>query len=349
MSEALNILNTRLASGEISIEEYRLLKQLIDEVRIPNSAPIPPEIQTQSETPSKQLYVFEKKSFFSEKKLFGYHDEDGRTIVEPVYEEARPYVNGYAIARKLKNWGLPNYHILNRQGAIVAILPEEYSSVHNVEDGLVRFAIRTNHWRRFDVTYRWGFVTPSGTVAIQPTFADLSNFSEGRASFSHHLEVEPEKRGSFSAGRSILPGAVRCKYGYIDKTGSEIIPAIFDIGGNFFQGRAEVTVDGKRGVIDRLGNYIIKPMYSSLGVFRNGAIAVATDDGPVHERWGTRQKRWGFLDEGGVERIPLQFDMVTNFCEGHAAVLIDGNEYLIDLNGKRVSSKPETWPEPWLF
>lgn len=46
------------------------------------------------------------------------------------------------------------------------------------------------------------------------------------------------------------------KYGFIDRTGKEVIPLIYDDAYGFYDGLAAVEKDGKMGYIDRTGKEI---------------------------------------------------------------------------------------------
>jgi len=50
-------------------------------------------------------------------------------------------------------------------------------------------------------------------------------------------------------------------WGYIDKTGTEVIPFIFQRAGNFLEGLAAVRLDGKWGVIDKTGTEVVLCIY----------------------------------------------------------------------------------------
>ena len=59
--------------------------------------------------------------------------------------------------------------------------------------------------------------------------------------------------GDFSEGLAEVK--LNGKYGFIDKTGKEIIPIKFDYTSGFKNGRAGVKLEGKWGYIDKQGNF----------------------------------------------------------------------------------------------
>ncbi|MCB0644025.1 MAG: WG repeat-containing protein, partial [Phaeodactylibacter sp.] len=59
-------------------------------------------------------------------------------------------------------------------------------------------------------------------------------------------------------------------YGFIDRHGQQIIPAIYEDAGMFSDGLAPVMVDGRWGFIDRDGRVIIPPELDLVQSFKNG-------------------------------------------------------------------------------
>lgn len=63
-------------------------------------------------------------------------------------------------------------------------------------------------------------------------------------------------------------------WGYIDKTGKEVIPPIYQNAKNFHQGLAWVELNNKWGCINKLGKEVIAFKYDSVGDFENGKAIV---------------------------------------------------------------------------
>jgi len=47
------------------------------------------------------------------------------------------------------------------------------------------------------------------------------------------------------------------KWGFIDKTGKEVIPCTYDYAESFSDGLAKVTINGKANFIDKTGKVVI--------------------------------------------------------------------------------------------
>ena len=98
------------------------------------------------------------------------------------------------------------------------------------------------------------------------------------------------------------------KCGYIDKTGKEVIPCIYENAGAFQDGLAGIIMDGKHGYIDKAGTVIVPCIYdpdpydgySWYPGFKNGYAIVA------------RNKKWGIIDKTGKEVIPCIYYEARN-------------------------------------
>ena len=55
----------------------------------------------------------------------------------------------------------------------------------------------------------------------------------------------------FSEGLALI--RLNGKYGFIDKSGTEVIPCKYDEAYSFYKGRAEVKLNGKQGYVNKSG------------------------------------------------------------------------------------------------
>ena len=127
---------------------------------------------------------------------------------------------------------------------------------------------------------------------------------------------------SFSEGLAsvILDG----KYGSIDKSGNEVVPCKYDYAYSFSEGLARVHLDGKYGFIDKSGNEVVPCKYDLAWRFSEGLASVELDG------------KCGFIDKSGNVVIPFKYDAARPFSEGLARVHLDGKEGFIDKNGNEV-------------
>jgi hypothetical protein len=213
---------------------------------------------------------------------------------------------------------------------------------------------------------KWGFIDGSGQLVIPPQWDDATNFSEGLATvwsggkaavidceghvviatgyddispfheglasveknvgkdkdslwgFINRSGVEVirpafEDAGNFSEGRAVVMHAGR--WIYIDKKGGQVIRQSWDEDdepGEFSEGLACVAKNGKYGYIDHTGTYVIKPKYEAAGNFHEGLACVKV------------QGRWGFINEHDEMVVPARFMAANGFSEGLAAVATMG-------------------------
>ena len=121
--------------------------------------------------------------------------------------------------------------------------------------------------------------------------------------------------------------------GYIDKTGSFVIPPQFDYCLGHTEGLAAVSVEGKYGYIDTKGDFVIVPQFEEAYRFSEGLAAVGIDD------------RLGYIDNRGAMVIQPQFIRAEEFSEGLAFGETLETEGYINRTGQWILTKeaPGLW------
>ena len=117
------------------------------------------------------------------------------------------------------------------------------------------------------------------------------------------------------------------KYGFIDKTGREVVPMIYDSAGSFLEGLARVKLDDKFGFIDHTGKEVVSLIYDNDDIYFWEGLASVKLDG-----------KWGFIDKAGTFVINPQYDRVESFRDGLAYVKSGEAWSYIDKSGKTI------WP-----
>jgi hypothetical protein len=107
-------------------------------------------------------------------------------------------------------------------------------------------------------------------------------------------------------------------WGFIDKTGTMVIPEKYENAGSFGEGLAWVQ-EGEGSplrFIDHGGNVQFTFQCATARTYHEGLCAVAQqgEDGKL---------AWGFLDKAGKLAIGYQFDDVSPFKNGIAQVILD--------------------------
>ena len=102
------------------------------------------------------------------------------------------------------------------------------------------------------------------------------------------------------------------KYGFIDKSGTEVIPCKYDWAFSFSEGLASVKLNGKYGFIDKSGTLVIPCMYDYAVSFSEGLA------------WVGLNGKHGFIDKSGTLVIPRKYDEAWPFHDGRGRVKRNG-------------------------
>jgi hypothetical protein len=193
---------------------------------------------------------------------------------------------------------------------------------------------------------KWGYIKPSGEVAIKPQFDSAYEFSDGLALVRYPPRKKPLKPGQKTPelvegmgfidqsgkvvieldnplhlnGDSFREGLAQywtyepdkgTVHGYIDTSGKIQIKARFTFAYSFTDGLAAACIDIKCGFIDKTGEFVIEQKYRVNQPFSE-ALALA----------GFEYDRIGFVNKSGEMVIEPQFGNLagTGFHEGMSVV-----------------------------
>ncbi|MBU1718411.1 MAG: WG repeat-containing protein, partial [Bacteroidetes bacterium] len=153
------------------------------------------------------------------------------------------------------------------------------------------------------------------------------------------------------------------KWGFIDKTGVEVIPLQYDAVMDFNGGLAAVMQNGKWGFINPTNNVIVPFQFEEVRPFSKSGLAAVMKNG----KWGfinrynsmiikseydevsdfsfglvraRKGKKWGFLSTTGEVAIPFEYDWVGNANFQTIVVEKNGREYFINHTGRTVKELP---------
>ncbi|MCU0778830.1 MAG: WG repeat-containing protein, partial [Akkermansiaceae bacterium] len=169
-----------------------------------------------------------------------------------------------------------------------------------------------------------------------PAFSQATNYSEGMACVSKRIANKPE------------PGESEFLWGYIDKSGKQVIDFSFESASSFKKGIAVVSTKEGYGYIDPSGKFVIPPKFRLAWEFSEGLARVTVETGQmafidrsgqlvfsvpdggwadpfsegfanVRIRGTDGEDRWGYIDQTGKFAIPPEFRMAEPFRHGLAA------------------------------
>ena len=188
-----------------------------------------------------------------ERLQWGLIDKSGDMVVPfGVYAKLEPATDGMVWAATADRSGtLDRMGYLDNTGKEIVPLGK-YDFCGGYAEGLAQ--VMVGDWG----TGKWGFVDSSGTEVIQPVYDWVAPFSDGLA--------------------------LAYGVGFIDKTGNVVLPIDkYDSVGSFSEGVALIRVDGKWGFIDKTGSEVIPPIleYQVIEDVSEGIAAVRRDD-----KWG---------------------------------------------------------------
>ena len=201
---------------------------------------------------------------------FGTIDAEGELII-PVESRIPP---GYAYGKAIvADFGKPSrYALIDTRGNNLTGYVWDW--MYSQENGCVRV--------KKDGKY--GFLNSEGELVIPPQYGVTGDFSEGVVFAQEEgeerlildeglnpvimLDEDGEAVGETFSGRYVdvmrlseglawyCPNDADLKLGYIDRSGKPVIPAQYDLAGDFHGGYAAVCADDEWSVIDRQGNTV---------------------------------------------------------------------------------------------
>lgn len=215
---------------------------------------------------------------------WGYINEKGEFLIKPLYNLALEFqCNGLAVVEIDNLYGIidenQNYIVKHKYGFISDFSEERAIVIDN---------------ERFNI------INEEGEELIPKTenYSYIGNFKEGRAQY-----------GVIDSNKGYL-------YGYLDREGRVIIPAQYEYGNDFYEGKAVVRIkENEYALVNIKGEILNKYEYASVGNLREGLLSFKKDMG----------EKYGFIDEDGNVVIKPQFTYAHDFSEGRSVVNVSGN------------------------
>jgi len=260
---------------------------------------------------------FDAASAFSEGLAFvhlrdehksGYIDKQGRWAIEAALEDGRAFVEGVAPARQGGKWGF-----IDRKGAF--IVKPAFDDLDALREGRARVKVGE----------KWGFADRTGALVIPASYSYAAHFSEGlarvRAENGRIAFIDRDGKlaagplegvaeaGDFRDGRSLV--RVKTRWGYIDRAGRQVIPAVHEAGTPFSGGSAAIQQSGKWSAVDVEGRTIARLDCEWTLGFQGGHAPFLAGG------------KMGFLDRSGKVVVPARHVRVYAYSEGLARVELE--------------------------
>lgn len=288
-----------------------------------------------SQTPDEGLFVV------AHNYKWGYMSRDGKVMIDPQFDYSDPFREGLGLVALDITLGITG---TNGDNDI------KFPEVHESLGEILRFGFSKQG-------SSWGFINRKGEFTSLPQFE--KNWTELRGHYPHSNGIQ------ISGGR---------KYGFVDRSGTVVIPIKFDEASHFSEGLARVNQNGKFGYIDKTGEFAIRPKYTAAANFAGGLAAVM-----INGRWGfinktgrivirpqfenvhggmysgrvavQKYKRWGLINDKGRLVANFEFDDI-DWMEGYyedelVAAESFGKKGYIDRKGKVVIAFKFEWACPF--
>lgn len=190
-------------------------------------------------------------------------------------------------------------------------------------------------WRR---NAHYGYINLKGKEVIPTIFESAQVFQNGIALVRYHgmmqhidttgaiirLPTIPGHYGhiySFSQALAQVTDSFGY-WGFIDKTGKEVIRCNYEAAKPFKNGLAAVMLDGRWGYINRAGTMVIKPLFEDAESFAENRALVK------------KNGKYGFINEKAKIVIRCRYKNAGSFSQGMAAVKKNNMVKLINHEGK---------------
>lgn len=210
-------------------------------------------------------------AFVKLNEKWGVIDKTGKEITAFKYDGARDFINGLAFVQLNGKWGF-----VDKSGKELTAF--KYDEAKDFSEETVAVSERN-----FVFENRWGFINKTGREIIPLIYAEVGKFSDGfvrvkmkigNVVYWEYYDSNGIKLGEsydnakdFSEGLAAVQSSETKKWGFIDKTGREYIPFIFDRIGEgglfpsedsqmFKDGKVKVKKDGREFYIDKTGKEI---------------------------------------------------------------------------------------------
>lgn len=291
---------------------------------------------------------------------FGLVDTNGKYALTPNYESIENFKNGFFVIKKNGKVGFAD-----RTGR-VRILPSWTATVGFSTDG---FAIVAKEKELFKID------SMGNTVAKMMAWRDFwkqdgeePKKKKKKENLPMEIWYEEDFRGisAFSDGYALIGVG---KAGFIDNTGTMVIPPVFEEAQAFSEGLAPVRVGHFWGFVGMNGEMVIQPQYAYVQRFKDGKakvfkdlthfyyilksgekidepnvkIEVASENDEFYKtgklsdgRMLFKDKKvgkYGYKNTEGKIIIPTDFDNACDFSGGRALVEINNRWYYIDEEG----------------
>ncbi|MGL5955919.1 MAG: WG repeat-containing protein [Brevinema sp.] len=271
---------------------------------------------------AQQLYPF------PEGGKWGYINQTGQIVVQPIYYSGGQFVEGFAKVSQINERGEYLYGFINALGR--EVIPPKFLSVSDFDGGIARVKIRekffpllTNGTVLTDQAFDELHPITNGVAVFQRNGLYGYLYTNGRVLISERFTVAYPFSDNNLAIVSTNEGRIK-EYGVINLRGEFIIEPKYLGFKHFVNGFAAVQDRRRWYVIDNQGRLVSREGFDDVGEFSDGLINV-------------KRGSWGYINSAGEMAIAPKFKVADRFSNG-LAIVSDGKLYsYINTSGELVS------------
>ncbi|GEM_PF-2224199 len=269
-----------------------------------------------------QNSFYDKETGQSTNDPIGFYSLDGKELFSGDYYGSTGFKDGYAFVTELHGSGFDDpeikSYLIDETGQIALNLKNGFTETAYFGEGLYGT--------------RFGTLTKAGSYSEGllscASYASQSDYNYGKAQSLFYIDNTGETVltlsvsdysdiWSFYEGLAAVRSASTGKYGYIDPSGTLVIPCEYDSCGNFADGLAYVSKNGKYGYINSDNENVIPFEYDSAFGTGSGLATVGKDG------------KYGLVDYNNNIVVPLEYDDISTYDNGTAYAVKDGTVYII--------------------
>lgn len=270
---------------------------------------------------------------FLQKEKWGYIDLQGKIVINPQFTTANYFNEGLALVSTGDKYGYidkTGKYVINPSFIKATDFSEDVAFV--VKENTEPIAINKKGETLFSLKqaeFVNNFSNDFAAFAIEDlqnnTDVNNENYLWGFIDKSGKEVIKPQFKdvGDFIDGLCNVTNK-EGKWGFIDKTGDIKINFQFDYASSFYKGKAAVKFGDKWGVIDTEGKYILNAQFDDLIVDDNGFMILQGD-------------KYGWCDKDGKFIINPQFESTFPFIDSDLAPVLSNKKWgYIDKKGKYI-------------
>ena len=282
----------------------------------------------------------------------GFIDNTGKVVIPLQFDSANDFSEGLALVT-LKG----KTFFIDTRGRTV--FEARFDIIRNFSEGLAAVNIgekRIPNVGLISDPGKWGYIDKTGKLVIPMKFTHAESFREGLAAVAEGDKgefIDHDAKPVFNVPLDVTLGfregiagvLYRGSLAYYDRTGKKISPPLGYGPENhsFSEGLVPVEIKGKSGYMDRTGNLVIQAQFEDAGDFSEGLAPVKVRSEETtwcpREESGSRKgftMKWGYIDKMGKSVIAPQYESVSGFSEGLAAITNCEEAFFIDKTGNRI-------------